>query len=129
MGGGNSINYTLEKYIKENCENNIDITEVDKSILNEKLQYLYQVFFLNNNAYYEYKKKIREIQEKEGKLEVNYDEEDTKFEFKSLNYKYSNGIHFCVHLNKIFIMNYPELYLIVLKIMQFLSRLIIIFSS
>ena len=121
MGGGNSSNYSIERFIREYCENNYDIQDVQKSVLSEKLEALLQVFNNNVDAYKDYKKLRKEIDEKEGKKDINYDNEATKFEAK--NQKYSSCISFCIQINRIFILNYSDLYAITLKIMSFLSKL------
>ena len=122
MGGGNSSNYSIERFIKDYCENNYDIQEVPKANLNEKLEALHDVFFHNKNAYKDYKNKRKELDEKEGKKENYYDEEISKFEYKPNIQKYSCTVSFCIQINKIFMLKYSDLYLIILRIMEYLSR-------
>lgn len=116
-------NYSVERFVKELCENNYDIQDTQKVVLNEKLDELFKVFTNNPNAYKEYKKYRKEIDEQEGKKEINYDDENIKFEIKSATQKFSSCMSFCIQVNKIFLLNYPDLYLITLRIMYFLSKI------
>jgi hypothetical protein len=122
MGGAMTSSYSVERFIKELCENNYDIQDTQKVVLNEKLDELLKVFTDNKNAYKEYKKYRKEIDEQEGKREINYDDESIKFEIKSATQKFSACMCFCIQINKIFLLNYPDLYLTTLKIMYFLSN-------
>ena len=128
MGGNISSTYTIEKFIKELCDNNFDIQDTQKDVLQDRLGLLLQMFNNNKNAYKEYKQQRKEVEDKEGKekKDTNLDDEATKFEQKNgTNNKYSLSIAFCIQINKIFILNYTNLYLTVLRIMSFLSKKLI----